>query len=87
VLSIALGRPSGVVRIRLRGGVGDVTVVRPAGTAVILHAKGGYRKATIDGVAVRAGTRRLSTPDADRAPDRFEIELQGGANKLTVKGE
>ena len=66
--------------------MGDVTVVRPAGTAVTLQIKGGYRKATLDGAAADGDTR-LATPGADRARDRLEIELHGGANKVTVRGE
>ena len=85
-VSLSFGRPSGVVRVRFKGGTGDVTITRPAGTAAILTLKGGYRSAVLDG-AKADGERRLMTPGADRAPSRFEIELLGGANKVTVRAE
>ena len=84
-ISLALGQASGVVRVRIHGGTGDLTVVRPAGTAATLHLKGGFNKATLDGVEIKSGPRRVSTPDADRAVHRYEIELHGGANKVTVR--
>jgi DNA-binding MarR family transcriptional regulator len=84
--SLRLGRPTGHVRIRFRGGTGDVTIVRPAGTAVTLQVKGGARKATLDG-AEWWGSDRAATPGADHARDRYDIELNGGANKVTIRGE
>ncbi len=86
-VALALGRPSGVVRIRVRGGTGDVTVTRPAGTAAALTIKGGARGATLDGLPASGSSARVSTPGTEDAADRFEIELLGGANKVTVRGE
>jgi hypothetical protein len=86
-VSLALGQPTGIVRIRFKGGTGDVTVVRPAGTAATLSLKGGARKATLDGAEVKGSLARIATPGADRAADRYDIELVGGANKVTIRGE
>ncbi len=85
-VSLRLGRPSGHVRIRFKGGTGDVTIVRPAGTAATLQVKGGVRKATFDG-ADWWGSDKVTSPGADQARDRYDIELLGGANKVTVRGE
>jgi DNA-binding MarR family transcriptional regulator len=86
-VSLALGAPSGVVRIRFRGGTGDVIVTRPAGTAASLTIKGGARSATLDGFEALGSLSRVATPGADEARDRYEIELHGGANKVIVRGE
>ncbi len=86
-MSLALGQPAGIVRIRFKGGTGDVTVVRPAGVAATLSLKGGARKATLDGAEVKGSLARIGTPGADRAANRYDIELHGGANKVTVRGE
>ena len=86
-VSLRLGRPSGPVRIRFKGGTGDVTIVRPAGTAASLTIKGGVRKATLDGIEAKGSSARVATPGADRAHDRYDIELHGGANKVTIRGE
>jgi DNA-binding MarR family transcriptional regulator len=82
-VNLTLGRPSGVVRIVIRGGVGDVLITRPADTAAMLVIHGGYRKATLDGVAAWDHGRTAS-PDAASAADRFEIEISGGANRVAV---
>ena len=84
-VSVALGRPVGVVRVRLAGGVGDVMVARPPGVPVALSVKGGYRTATLDGTAAWS-SGRIATPGAEAAADRFEIEVAGGANRVTVRG-
>ena len=84
-VSLTLGRPSGVVRLRLAGGFGDIMVARPAGVPVVLSVKGGYRKATLDGTAAWS-SGRIATAGAETAPDRFEIEIAGGANRVTVRG-
>jgi DNA-binding MarR family transcriptional regulator len=86
-VSLALGAPSGPVLIRFRGGTGDVTVTRPAGTAAALTVKGGARGATLDGMEAKGSFARIATPRADEARDRYEIELHGGANRVAVRGE
>ena len=57
------------------------------GVAATLSLKGGARKATLDGAEVKGSLARIGTPGADRAADRYDIELHGGANKVTVRGE
>lgn len=86
-VSLRLGRPTGPVRIRFKGGTGDVTIVRPAGTAASLTIKGGVRRASLDGMEAKGSSARVTTSGADRAHDRYDIELHGGANKVTVRGE
>ena len=56
---------------------------RPAGVAVLLTLAGGYRSAELDGVEAWS-PGRIASPGAEAAPDRFEIEVAGGANKVAV---
>jgi DNA-binding MarR family transcriptional regulator len=83
VVNLRLGVPAGVVRIRLKGGSKDLTVVRPLGVAATLRVAGGYRKATLDGVAAWSGGR-IETHGATAIPDRYEIEVTGGADRVAV---
>jgi DNA-binding MarR family transcriptional regulator len=83
-VTLALGRPTGVVRVRVGGGVGEVTVTRPADVAVTLSVDGGYRVAQLDGVEAWS-PGRIASPGADVAPDRYEVEVAGGANTVMVK--
>ena len=82
-VKLALGAPAGVVRIRLKGGVRDLSVTRPPGVATRMRVSGGYTKATLDGVAAWSGGR-IETPGVEAIPDRFEIEITGGADKVAV---
>ena len=75
-----------MVPVRVGGGVGDVLVSRPRDVPVVLSVTGGYRKATLDGTAAWS-PGRIATAGAETAPDRFEIEVTGGANRVTVRGE
>ena len=83
VVQLRLGVPSGVVRVRIKNGAKDVTVVRPKGVAATLRVAGGYRSATLDGEGAWSGGR-IETPGATAIPDRYEIELTGGADRVTV---
>ena len=85
-VAVALGRPEGIVRIQLSGGVSDVSVTRPADVAVVLTVAGGYREATLDGSDVWS-TGRIATPGGQAASDRIEVEVSGGASKIVVTGE
>jgi hypothetical protein len=86
-LRVVLPPPRGVVRVQIGGGASNVTVVHPAGTAVGLRITGGSTKLSFDGQSVgsRGGETRLETAGARTATDRYEIEVLGGASKLTVE--
>ena len=81
---LSVGAPSGIVRIRLKGGARDVIVERPLGVAVRLRISGGHRKATLDGMETWSDGR-VETDGAEAIPDRYEIELTGGADRVTVR--
>ncbi len=83
--SIELPPARGVVKVGLGGGVNDLTLIRPRGTAVRLRVRGGASNVVLDG-------RRLSTMGRDAhwastdgdEPDQYEIEITGGARTLVV---
>jgi DNA-binding MarR family transcriptional regulator len=83
-VTLRVARPVGVVRVGIRGGAGDVLVTRPAGTAATLSVTGGHRSATLDGAAAWS-SGHIASAGAESAPDRLEIEVTGGANRVTVR--
>jgi DNA-binding MarR family transcriptional regulator len=85
-VSVRLGSPDGTSRLRLTGGMRDLLIEHPAGVPVRVSASGGVHEIRV-GREVRRdvhGTIRLVTPGAERAPDRFEIDVSGGANSIRV---
>lgn len=86
-LTLTLPEPSGTVPLRLSGGASKVSIRRPAGVEARLSVKGGASKLTFDEQSFDAlgGKVRLQSPGYDRATDRYEIELSGGASELTVQ--
>ena len=86
-VDLTLPEPSGVVPVRLSGGASEVNIRRPAGVEAWLSMKGGVSKLTFDEQSFDAvgGTLRLQSPRHREAPDRYEIEVSGGASKVTVQ--
>ncbi len=82
-VNLTLGQPAGVVPVRVAGGAKDISVTRPAGTAVGLSVSGGYRSASIDGTEAWHGGR-IATAGAESAADQFEVQVSGGVNKVVV---
>ena len=86
-LTLTLPEPSGVVPIRLSGGVSKVSIRRPAGAEARLSVKGGAATLTFDEQSFDAlgGKVRLQSPGYDGASDRYEIEVSGGASEVTIR--
>ena len=85
-LRLILGRPTGVVPIRLTGGANQLRFERPAGVHVQLLLKGGAGGVEFDRQKVggTGGQSLLETTGAANASDRFVIDVAGGANRITV---
>jgi DNA-binding MarR family transcriptional regulator len=97
-VELNLPRPKSVVRIRVSGGANDVTIHRPAGVGIRLRLNGGSNKVTVDGQQLHRrgqvtfadatsqgrGAIQHETAQAASQPERYEIELNGGANRLTI---
>lgn len=84
---LTLGRPRGVVPIRLTGGVNEFRVERAPGAAVRLSLSGGAGGVEFDRQRLggTGGSTVLETAGAADAPDRFSIELTGGASRIVVR--
>ena len=83
---LALLRPRGSSTLRLSGGASRLVIRRPRGTAVQISVRGGASHLVFDAQRLGAvgGPTRLSTPGWDAAPDRWSIEVRGGASDLSV---
>ena len=83
---LTLPRPRGHATLRITRGASGLVVKRPRGTAAQVVIRGGTSGFVFDDQRVGAvgGAIRLSTPGWDSAPDRWTIELTGGASNLSV---
>src|SRR5215208_2436324 len=85
-IEVRLPRPSGTVSVRISGGASNVIIHRPEGVAARVHAGGGATHLTFDKKHFGAigGDVNLQSPDYDDAANRYDIEVTGGANNLTI---
>jgi DNA-binding MarR family transcriptional regulator len=84
-VELMLPRPIGVVPIRIHGGISRVSIVRPIGVAAGLEVHGGVSEVALDGEVVKgAGQISMQTPGAASTPDRYEIDVSGGASKVSI---
>jgi hypothetical protein len=84
-IRLELGRPAGPVTLKLTGGASELRVERPADVAVRLRLKGGASHVELDSQRLgSASDVTLESPGASAQPDRFDLELTGGASKVTV---
>jgi hypothetical protein len=85
--ALRLARPSGTVRVTIAGGVSQGRLSRPAGIPVLLAANGGVSRLAFDDVRRESsGTAlRVRSRGYDRAPDRYEIEIDGGISDLAIR--
>jgi DNA-binding MarR family transcriptional regulator len=85
-LDLSLGQPRGLVPVRIVGGASSLRVLRPTGVAVRARISGGYGKVEVDGTRLQArgGDSTLESPGASAVSDRFDLEIVGGAAKLTI---
>ena len=85
-VALRLPKPSGTVHLRVGGGASNVTIRRPERVAARVRVGGGATKLSLDEQHFGAvgGETRLESPDYATAVDRYEIEVAGGANNLTV---
>jgi DNA-binding MarR family transcriptional regulator len=84
-IRLDLGLPNGVVPVRLTGGANALRVERPGDAAVRLRLKGGASHVELDDQRIGSGADvTLESPGASRSDARFEIEVSGGTNRVTV---
>lgn len=85
-IRLGLGAPSGIVPVRLSGGANDLRVECPRDAAVRLRLKGGANRVELDEQRLlgSASDVTLESAGASHAEARFDIEVSGGTNKVTV---
>jgi hypothetical protein len=85
-MELDLAAPTGVVPLRIVGGLSKLTVWRPAGSALTLQVRGGLSKLAMDGQEFGAigGHLRLESREQGEGGDRYELEITGGASRLTI---
>ncbi len=98
-VDLNLPQPRASVPIRISGGANDLALHRPAGAALRLRVRGGANKVTVDGQRIHGrgdvvfeghgpargpGEVSFETRDFGARGERYEIELTGGANRVTV---
>ena len=83
---LALPAPSGTVSVRISGGASMLAIQRPAGVAARVHLKGWVSQLTFDeqSIANAGEDVRLQSSGYETAADRYEIEVSGAANVITV---
>ena len=85
-VSLDLPSPSGSVAVRLDGVASDVRFRRPAGSHAALTVDGGVAQLRLDSVKQHnvGGRHRFQTDGFAAAPDRYEVEVLGGASDVRV---
>jgi class 3 adenylate cyclase len=85
-IQITLPRPAGEVRIQLSRGAAEVTFDRPSGVAARVRITGGASRLALDDQHFKAvgGEVNWQSSDWDRASDRYDLTVLGGARTLTV---
>jgi DNA-binding MarR family transcriptional regulator len=84
-LELQLGRPRGVVPIRMASGSADVTIQRPADAATQLIVQSGAARLRLDErYAEVVHEARWQTASYAAAADRYEITVEGGASSLSI---
>ena len=81
-----LPRPHGVVPIHISSGVIGVSLKRIPGTAVTAVIKSGAVQVNLDGFQTRVAIAdaQWESPGASAAPDRYELEVSGGAVRVSL---
>ncbi len=85
-VNVSLPQPTGTVPIRVGAGASQVTIHRPAGVPTRMHVRNGASHVQFDAQHFGAlgGEVRWEGPEYERASDRYEVEIAGGASQLTI---
>jgi DNA-binding MarR family transcriptional regulator len=83
---LSLPRPTGTAAVRIGGVVSSARINRPTGVPVAVRVAGGIAHLRVDGGRREqvAGQKRYVGPGFAESPDRYELEVLGGASDLTV---
>jgi len=87
MIRLELPAPSGMVPIRISGGASGITIRRPSGVAARVHLKGWISSALVfdDQTFSDVGHEvRLQSPGYNVTALRYDIEVAGSANEVTI---
>jgi hypothetical protein len=86
-VDLRLASPSETVLVRVSGGVNRLTLRRPGTVPARVQIGGGASKLELDSQYLGAigGPVRLETPDYSNAAGRYELEVGGGASRITIR--
>jgi DNA-binding MarR family transcriptional regulator len=84
-MHLDLGAPTGSVPVRLTGGAIALRIERPADVPVHLRIRGGAIHVQLDDQRLgSASDVDIETPGASQKEGRFEVEVTGGAHRVSV---
>jgi hypothetical protein len=85
-LEVVLPAPSGTVVVVVLGGASNVAIQRPRGIAARLRVHGGATNLKFDDrrIGASGGELDLQSWNYERATDRYDIAVTGGANNLSI---
>ena len=86
-IDLELAQAEGVIPIRLTGSLNEVAIRRPAGMPVRLRVSGATTRVQVDGQIIAGSGGKLALASAGATattPDRYDIDVRGSANKVTV---
>jgi hypothetical protein len=85
-IDLQLPEPAATVRILVSGGASHMRLRRPAAVPARIHIGRGASKLALDDQQFGAvgGPVRIETPDYSRSANRYDIEIGGGASRITV---
>jgi AcrR family transcriptional regulator len=88
-LTLLLPPPEGTVPVRLTGGVHKLTVRRPPGVPARVWVGIAASRLTLDTMHLGSvgGETRWETPDFGASADRYDVEIDGGAHRVTFDTE
>ena len=88
-VTLVMPAPEGTVPVRVEGGVNNVAIHRPPGTPVRVRIGSGASRLALDALQFGSvgGEIRWQTPDFDASVDRHDIDIRGGARRLTIDTE
>lgn len=85
-ITLTLGRPSGIVPIRIHGGASKLNLRRPKEVPVRVHVRGGVSALALDDQFFGAvgGETRWESPEYRHATEGYDIVVSGGASNLSI---
>lgn len=82
-----LPRPKDAISIRIGRGSSNVELIRPTGVPIRVRVGAGASKLAVDDFTLEAvgGKTDWRSPDYDQAQARYDIDIGGGASKITIR--